>query len=173
VKETAIIVPKEYDPFWKVKQTDRDVGSAISIVQRKLDANKRAEILGETTFKAEKHKLESKFSTGEATLAEKMVESTRDNLSGTKHLLVDIPFKSDAKKVQRFKNYIEQIENNMIIIDTSSNMMTGSQLRKEKEEFIQLYQLEVVLRKGKESIGGYSSGVVTSKMYREEITDEK
>jgi hypothetical protein len=107
------------------------------------------------------------------TLAEKMVESTRDNLQGTKHLLIDIPFKDDAKKVQRFKNYIEQIENNMIIIDTSSNMMTGSQLRKEKEEFARLYQLEVALRKEKESSGSYLSGVVTSKKYREEITEQK
>ena len=61
----------------------------------------------------------------------------------------------------------------MVIIDASSNMMTGSQLRKEKEEFIKLYQLELAMRKEKESLGNYASGVVMSKNYREEISEEK
>lgn len=103
------------------------------------------------------------------------VEITKqeDNLKGTKHLLVDIPFKDDKNKVQRLKNFIEEIENNVIINDTSCNMMTGSQLRKEKQQFEQLYKLELALRSQKEQSGKYSHGVVSSKMYRDEITEDK
>lgn len=51
--------------------------------------------------------------------------------------------------------------------------MTGSQIRKEKETFEQLYQLELALRKEKEGNSKYASEVVTSKKYRDEITDDK
>lgn len=61
-----------------------------------------------------------------------------------------------------------------MILDSSSNMMTGSQLRKEKQEFEQLYQLELALRKNKkETSSKYAEGVVSSKLLREEISEEE
>ena len=177
IQFTKITVPKDYNPDWRRTQNTADgANSALSIRKRKLDANLRAEILGEGSAVGQnkfKDALTSKFDEGGTLIEDMMVEKVEDNLKGTKHLLVDIPFKNDKDKIQRFKNYIEEIENQVVIMDTSSNMMKGSEIRKEKEEFAKLYQLELALRKEKQSSGKYASEVVSSKKYREEISEDK
>ena len=171
-----IKVPKDYVEDWRKKATIVQGNDAISFAKRKLDANLRAQILGEGGADPTQPKISSlkaHFNEGAPLPSGTEIPKLEDNLKGTKHLLVDIPFKNDKNKVQRLKNYIEEIENNVIINDTSWNMMTGSQIRKEKQEFEELYKLELALRSQKEQLGKYSSEVVSSKMYREEISEEK
>ncbi|CAI2360364.1 unnamed protein product [Moneuplotes crassus] len=180
IEESKILVPKDYDPQWRRNQNMANPYAgkhSFSSRGRKLDANKRAELLGEgpavptnkdvPTYDPNPSNLDSKFSSSGMDLLPEHMMKKEDNLKGTKHLLVDIPFKDDKNKVQRFKNYVEEIENQMVIFDSSSNMMTGSQLRKEKEEFASLYQLELGLRKEKESSGKYASGVVSKEIEKE------
>ena len=176
VKWDQIKVPKDYIEDWRKTAAFSIDNNAIGYAKRKLDANLRAQILGESKgdgFERKITSLNNQFNEGAPLPSNADMQIEEDNLKGTKHLMVDIPFKGDKNKIQRFKNYIEEIENNVIINDTSWNMMTGSQIRKEKEEFEVLYKLELALRNQKEQSGKYSSEVFASKKYREEITDEK
>lgn len=176
VEYDIIKIPKDYDFNWRKHANDStDGNNAIAFKKRKLDANLRAEILGESS-KANPQKavdINNNFNEGPGLRSDFFKEESDDHLKGTKHLLVDIPFKADKNKVQRFKNFIDEIEQNIIVTDTSWNMMTGSQLRKEKQEFEQLYKLEVALRGQRDKSDKYAQEVVSSKKYREEITDEK
>jgi hypothetical protein len=196
VQETEIMIPTDYDWAWRKVQEGMS-NEAVQIRRRKLDANLRAMILGEGEheefeepeesnigLEQANKALDNQFDEGTGLLDNKQMKE-EENLQGTKHLLVDIPFKNgmfcsnsfdyfvDKDKIQRFKNYINELENHVIIMDSSSNMMKGSQIRKEKEEFQRLYQLELALRKEKEFSGKYSSGVVMSKNYKEELSKEK
>ena len=123
IEETKIKVPHDFDPNWRKRQGGvqlQGIDSTITLNKRKLDANKRAMILGEEIPEAalrqvqqkdipsskndnQKANLQSRFSVGGELLPDKMGNKEEDNLQGTKHLLVDIPFKKDKEKVQRFK----------------------------------------------------------------------
>ena len=55
--------------------------------------------------------------------------------------MIDVPFKLDERKFLRFKAYMLEKEGQLVPFDVPNNMMTGSQLRQEKEEFEKLIKL--------------------------------
>ena len=124
-----IKVDKNYQPtFCSIDHNLNQAPPAVKIIKNRLDANKRGEIL-----QGNNDHVDAKFTEGQTMPAdqgfEQKQEQEEDVLKGTKHLLIEIPFKTDKNKIQRFKNYIQELETNVIITDTSSNMMTGSQLK--------------------------------------------
>ena len=46
-----------------------------------------------------------------------------------------LPFKEDKDKVLRFQAHYMEDQGQIIVFDIPNNMMTGSQMRKEREEF--------------------------------------
>jgi hypothetical protein len=51
------------------------------------------------------------------------------------------PFKNDFGKMMRLEAYFLEEKGQYIVFDVPNNMMTGSQLRKEKEEFKKLIEM--------------------------------
>jgi len=61
--------------------------------------------------------------------------------------VIDIPFKeTDPKKFLRFKAWILESEGQLVPFDVPNNMMTGSQMKLENQEFERLYKLNKLAR---------------------------
>jgi hypothetical protein len=63
-------------------------------------------------------------------------------LPSDKHLnfAIEIPFRySDPNKYTRFQAYVLERESQLVYFDVPNNMMTGSQLKRESQEFDTLY----------------------------------
>lgn len=49
-----------------------------------------------------------------------------------------VPFEADEDKLKRFEAHYLEDQGQLIVFDVPNNMMTGSQMRKERDEFNQI-----------------------------------
>ncbi|TNV81789.1 hypothetical protein FGO68_gene12465 [Halteria grandinella] len=124
-----------------------------------LDANQRAQIIGETSQQSQKSQPSSS----------NFAPAAQPNQVSLKYLTfhIDIPFRySDPGKFLRFQAYILEKEGQLVYFDVPNNMMTGSQMRVENQEFEKLHKLHKLAGEQGYTTQGdtYQKGVFTSEM---------
>eukprot|EP00347_Sterkiella_histriomuscorum_P000370 403376125 len=158
----------------------------ISKQSNNLDANKRAEILGETegiqqtNAQIYNNRFQASTQDQQQIQHQALKQQQSSNLPQQPYyeclnFLIDIPFKTtDSKRYLRFKAYCLDIDGQLVTFDVPNNMMTGSQLKLERQEFDKLIKLNKMMKQQKQEAlesgridkdqAKYQAGVYTSEM---------
>eukprot|EP00347_Sterkiella_histriomuscorum_P003294 403364837 len=158
----------------------------ISKQSNNLDANKRAEILGETEGIQQTNAqiYNNRFQASTQDQQQIQHQALKQQQSNNQpqqpyyeclNFLIDIPFKTtDPKRYLRFKAYCLDIDGQLVTFDVPNNMMTGSQLKIERQEFDKLIKLNKMMKQQKQEAlesgridrdqAKYQAGVYTSEM---------